>query len=605
MMVTRDGNPSYSDEQFHSRLLQWMKAQPVLMSLILEAKQRWYYPDEEITRNESSNKFSDIRNNEASHPFDHTIKIERFGYGQSNPTYLVSVLPCDSMSVVHHTNNHTQRMDDNDKLPQNQLHIQPHEYHHQHHATTTSRQVELPLITQFVLRSKPKSVIHTSAHAIHREYAILSAIHQYNRDIVTHRSVRNDTLIVPVPEVYVYCHDTSIMGASFYMMEFMNGRICTDPSLQDHFATPLERQQAYEHVAHVLALIHIIDLSKYMDYDMLLHGGTSGDNPKNVTVSRSRDAAANTSTTNKLNFVERQLVQLANVSQRQSLALERHGNSQHSAGANISKMMRQLDPIRKGLQSYAPYCPGSSRQDRSNHAETFPSPPPTTASGKGTMLIHGDYKIDNIIFHPTLPKVIAIIDWELASIHNDGVDPYCDIANLCMMYFIPKQTGNTKSNDSNTTVITGIANYTNHEIQKLGVPLREELIQTYCNERDHLLATFDSLPSLSINSSLRHHSKTIVYDWSGYYLTFLFFKNCIILQGVLQRTLQSTSIVDRINSRSDATKNNTQEEIIVKKTQLLLRLLPITIHLTAKIWKTYPPPSLCNIAPSSGHVCSL
>ena len=53
----------------------------------------------------------------------------------------------------------------------------------------------------------------------------------------------------------------------------------------------------------------------------------------------------------------------------------------------------------------------------------------------GKTLIHDDYKIDNIIFHPTLPKVIAIIDWELVSIHYDGVDPYCDVANLCMMYF--------------------------------------------------------------------------------------------------------------------------------------------------------------------------
>merc|ERR1719343_1857934 len=104
------------------------------------------------------------------------MEIRQFGFGQSNPTYLLRI---------------------------NLGEFKPN--------------------FRAVLRRKPSFVAHPSAHALHREFEILKALQKHNQ--------QNHQTQVPVPYPYVYCKDKSIIGSEFYLMEFVSGRIYTDSSM--------------------------------------------------------------------------------------------------------------------------------------------------------------------------------------------------------------------------------------------------------------------------------------------------------------------------------------------------------------------------------------
>lgn len=118
-------------------------------------------------------------------------------------------------------------------------------------------------------------------------------------------------------------------------------------------------------------------------------------------------------------------------------------------------------------------------------------------------VVHGDYRIDNLIFHATEPRVIAIMDWELATIG----DPLADFAYHVMMYRM--------SNAS----IPGLLG---RDTAALGVPAESGYVQAYCRRRQ--LSGIDNL---------------------DFYLAFCMFRLAAIFHGIRGRVVRGTAVSPR------------------------------------------------------------
>jgi aminoglycoside phosphotransferase (APT) family kinase protein len=265
---------------------------------------------------------------------------------------------------------------------------------------------------RLVLRRKPPGKLLPSAHAVDREFRIISALAATD---------------VPVARAYALCTDESVIGTTFYIMGYVEGRVFWEPTLPD--LAPAERGAVYRELNDVIARLHRVDYAAIglADY------GRPG------------------------NYVARQVDRWS----RQYRASETE---------KIEAMDRLIEWLPKNI------------------------PPDDT-----TAIVHGDYRLDNVIFHPSEPRILAVLDWELSTLGN----PLSDFAYHMMSWRLgPDAYRGLKAAD----------------LKSLGIPGEAEYRQLYCQRT----------------------GRADIANWD-FYMAYNMFRLAGILQGIMGRVVEGTA----------------------------------------------------------------
>lgn len=267
---------------------------------------------------------------------------------------------------------------------------------------------------KYVLRRKPPGELLKSAHAVDREFRVMSALANSE---------------VPVAKAYHLCEDAAVIGSMFYLMEYIDGRVLWDPALPG--MAPTERKAIYREMNRVLAALHSVDI----DAVGLSDYGKPG------------------------NYFERQI-------------------------GRWSKQYRAAETETiEGMEHLMDWLPNNLPAD----------------DGK-VCLAHGDFRLDNMMFHPTDPRVLALVDWELSTLGH----PFADLAYQCMQLRMPHES-----------VMSGLGDI---DRDAFGIPSEEAYVAEYCERMQ-----IDGIP-----------------NWN-FYLAFSFFRLASILQGVKKRSLEGNA----------------------------------------------------------------
>jgi aminoglycoside phosphotransferase (APT) family kinase protein len=267
---------------------------------------------------------------------------------------------------------------------------------------------------RYVLRKKPAGILLPSAHAVEREYRVITALQGSG---------------VPVARSYCLCEDSTIIGTPFYVMEFVNGRVLWDPTLPG--MRPSERTAVYDDMNRVVAALHGIDPVSVGLADF----GRPG------------------------NFFERQIARWT----RQYRASE-------------TETIDAMDALIDWLPAHIP-------------------------AGDETTIVHGDLRLDNLIFHPTEPHIIAVLDWELSTLGH----PLADFAYHSLTWRLSADE---------------FRGMRGADLSQLGIPDEQAYLERYCQRTGRA-----AIPR---------------QEWD-FYLAYSMFRLAAILQGILKRAIDGSA----------------------------------------------------------------
>jgi aminoglycoside phosphotransferase (APT) family kinase protein len=264
------------------------------------------------------------------------------------------------------------------------------------------------------MRRKPPGKLLPSAHAVDREYRVISAL------------AKTD---VPVARSYALCQDDAVIGTAFYVMDYVEGRILWDPALPG--MQPAERTAIFDEMNRVIAALHNVDYAA---------------------------------------------VGLADYGKPGSYFARQIDRWSKQYRASETEKIEAMDNLMAWLPANIP-------------------------AGDETSIVHGDYRLDNVISHPSEPRILAVIDWELSTLGH----PLSDFAYHCMAWRLsPGQFRGLQG----------------HDLAALGIPGETDYVAQYCRRTGRA-----SIPAA---------------EWE-YYLAFNMFRLTAILQGIMARAMQGNA----------------------------------------------------------------